>query len=230
MRKINPDAVRADFDAAADEVRALYEATIAAMPAEQARISQMAEQSVLMLGVLFEGFVTDLLAAYVNRDSSTLVVDLEQRMRQSLSSRFGAAAVAAISTIAFKAHLDKAESYAVLDKEGRNFSYGDAAGLVGKAGQVLTPAHAAGFVALDAADLAILDAMKLMRHWVAHRSTTAKTSMNDALGSADLPAELQRGTRQINNLGAHLKAQAGAPPTPRVLHYIAQVRRIGAAL
>jgi hypothetical protein len=226
MRKIDPDGVRDDFIAAITWVEALGGLVEDAPGAPQ----QLSELQLLAAVVYWEGFLTDLFVAYLNRDSARFTNDLRQRISQSVEGKFGRTAAANVS---FKVgpHLNRDTVINLLDPQGRNLSFSSADDLLAKARQLLPRATAQRFEAtLRRGDRALIDAWTAIRNFVAHRSRAAKSEMNRALADQRLRGCFRRGVNQINSVGRYLCARSAPGYRPRLEIILRKMRRFARRL
>ncbi len=214
-----------DFINALEEVKKLYEARGDSFT--KAQTSGLAEQSLMVASVLWEGYVGDLFVAYINRDSSMLLGWLRGRIETSVKAKFGSETWNHVR-LAFPKHLNKDAIYGLLDPDDKNLTFSSAKKMVQKAEEALVDDHARVFRSLSKVDEAVIDATKAMRNFVAHRSESSKKVMNEALGDNNLPNCLRRGRQSIHNLGAHLKASHGG--RPRIIVHLGELRRIANTL
>ncbi len=204
MRKIDPNGVREDFTAAVQSIAALTFLLEDVPPAAR----QAIELQLLSAVVLWEGFITDLFVAYVNRDSHRFTEDLRTRIIRSVRDKFGDVA-AAKTVVTLPAHLDRLTVVGLLDPVGRNLSFASAQDLVATARRILPTAASNRFARLRPVDRASIDAWTAIRNFVAHRSRSAKNRMNKALVVPHLPGVLRRGPYYVRSVGRYLAARTG---------------------
>ncbi|WP_341711532.1 hypothetical protein [Erythrobacter sp.] len=208
MRKISPDGVWQDFESQLDEQSDHYNASWETF--EDAIHRKIAtENYALAIGVMFEGFVNDLIFAYANRDCSRVMRHLEDSLKESFRgnskvekayNKFGE----------FKArdHLTKDELKDILDSEGRNTSFPTFAAIEDRASQWLADEHRNKFSNLNAQRKAIIDAVIAVRNNLAHRSKSSLDRLNDALQAGPLHGTgLQRNVNRIQQAGHYLKSR-----------------------
>lgn len=208
VRKISPESVRDDFRGQLSDLTTFHNAGFAAF-ATEADQSTLTEHSLLAAAVTWEGFVSDMFIAHINRDATRF----KEHLRASFETHVNAAATPkrvfdAFGVITFPTHLTKANVQALADSFGNNITFPNFAELEQRAGTWLVPAHAAKFTGLTAQQKAIVDAVIALRNHIAHRSQRSLDAMNDALARGALhPTGIQRLANRFHNVGAWLKAR-----------------------
>ena len=217
MRKINPDGVWKDFATQLDEQAAFHTHSWNVLSKETDR-KIATENYILTLGVLFEGFINDLIFAYANRDCAKVMQHLESSIRQTLESNEKAtAAFDSFAEFKHRLHLNKEELRAILDPSGRNTSFRDYTAIEKRAGQWLVAAHVDRFARLSATQKAIIDLTIALRNNLAHRSKSSLDRLNDVLQLGPLHGTgLQRSGNRVKQAGVYLKSrvagvQGGTP-------------------
>ena len=123
MRKISPIDVKSDFDEQLSTVEEFYQIGRQAFSTARNQ-STFVEHSLLAAAVIWEGFVSDLFVAYVNRDPARF----KQHMQDSLNHHLGPRSKQRrifdeFGSLAFPAHLTKAQVIELLDAEGNNLTF-----------------------------------------------------------------------------------------------------------
>lgn len=208
MRKQNPADIRSDFEKALDDVTATANEVLGATLANGATFSRKttkmtAESSLLTAAILWEGFVSDLMVAYVNGDSSGYAAYAEQQLLKQAQSKYGADIVQSVS-VTMTTHIKVVRVRELLDDKGYNVTFKSVRELVDAAQNWLTQADAQKFTALSQGQRATLDAAHALRNFLAHRSKASKERMATALAYGALPAGLGRGTNDIHDVGSFL--------------------------
>ena len=208
MRKISPEGVRDDFRQQLADLITFHNTGFADFSTD-ADQSTLTEHSLLASAVTWEGFVSDMFIAYINRDATRF----KQHLQDSFDAHLKAAAKPkrvfdSFGKIAFPRHLKKADVQALADNVGNNITFPNFSELEQRANIWLVPAHAAKFTASTAQQKAIVDAVIALRNHIAHRSERSLDAMNDALAAGALnPTGIQRGANRFHNVGAWLKAK-----------------------
>jgi hypothetical protein len=212
MRKINPADVIDDFKSQLDELSSYFDrvaAAIAGTQSEQSDLSLLAEQTFVSAAVAFESFVSDLFVAFINRDSSKLQSEYESRIKESVKSKFAQWHADQLKFSTVK-HLSVDQIIEIMDKDGRNISFPTAAKMKAETAAWLLKDYADLFKNLTANDEAVVDCMKAVRDFIAHRSDSAKDRMNDELqkiGNVPPNENLGRGLQKVHYIGSFLKAE-----------------------
>ncbi len=208
MRKISPDGVWNDFAAQLDEQFAYYQSSWNTLKgADDRKIAT--ENYILTIGVMFEGYVNDLVFAYANRDCSKVMQHLENSLRACLQTVPKAeAAFNKFGDFKHRDHLTKSDLKEILDPEGRNTSFPDFAAIEDRANQWLAPAHAQKFTNLNAQQRAVINAAIAARNNLAHRSKSSLDRLNVVFNAGALhPTGLKRNVNLIQQAGHYLKAR-----------------------
>lgn len=88
MRKMRPGDVVDDFQSQITELQSYYTrvaSSLRGIPTAKADTSRLAEQTFVSAVVAFEGFLSDLMIAYLNRDPSKYQATKNAAITQSLS-------------------------------------------------------------------------------------------------------------------------------------------------
>lgn len=227
MRKISPEAVRDDFRQQLQDLAAFHQTGFAAFTTDSDQSTQT-ERSLLAAAVSWEGFVSDMFIAYINRDATRF----KQHLTQSFNDHLDTAAKPrrvfdSFGKLDFPRHLKKADVQALADNVGNNITFPNYAELERRAGAWLIPAHAAKFSGLTAQQKAVIDAGIALRNHIAHRSQRSLDAMNNTLAAGALyPTGIQRGPNRFHMVGAWLKARPVGSPSTRfdlVMHVLDSV-------
>jgi len=205
---VSPENVIADFETQLAELERFYTTGFVAFNGNKTNQSILTEHSLLAVAVAWEGFVSDLFIAYINRDAT--------RFKEHLKNSFETT-VLAVSTpkrvyenyvsLNFPIHIKKAEIHALADGIGNNITFPNFESLESKASTWLVGAHASKFAGLSSHRKAVVDSLISLRNHIAHRSQRSLDAMNDTLAKGVLyPTGLQRGANKFHNVGAWLKA------------------------
>jgi hypothetical protein len=212
MRKVDPADVRTAFKSELNEILAGYRRTAMALLGTghaQADISRLSSGTFLVCYVAFERFVSDILLAYLNRDFSIYRKDLQSRVLQSVEGKFKKP-VARRTRVRIPDHPSVAEVEAFVAADGRNVTFSDTKALKERAASWLGKSYAARIGSLSRGDAAIVDAAHSIRDFIAHRSPSSRSWMNEKLRaiSAGPTAirHLGRGVNEIHSVGSFLKA------------------------
>lgn len=233
MRKIRPGDVIDDFKDQLEDLEKFYDRVSGRLHGtkhEKADQSRLAELTFMSMAVATEGFLSDLSVSFINRDSSAFRSDIEARMNQSISSKFGPWVAEQVDTGLGK-HLKAEEVWSALAPEGRNLPVTDPAKLRKNADKFFAGRYLQAVKNLTKADERLLEAVRRTRNYVAHRSAASKQEMNEALkalGKDSGNKSLKRGDYKIHKVGAYLKAKKGGKP--RLKRYGERLRQIAEKL
>lgn len=223
MRKISPIDVKDSFDSLITEVEEFYNKAEVALRSDKDK-SLLAENTFLSSAVLWEGFLSDLFIAYINRDSTEYEVHLTRSFEQNLEGK-QKRIYDSFGRLNFPSHLDKATVTSLLDEQGFNVTFFSSAQMKQRANVWLSQQHRQGIRQLTNLEQATIDAWICIRNYIAHRSKGAIDRMNDALVSQHLNGTgLQRGQNQVYRIGAFLKAQQAG--RPRLLTFVSYMKAI----
>lgn len=220
MRKASPDGIFRDFMEALKEVGDSY------LMVEESELplkskKHIAEYSLLAAMVLWEGFLSDLIVAYINQDGS--------RFRAYVSSRFQLSTKDPIAKEVLKAevvqvglprHLTVDQIRSYLDPKGGNIAFSSISEMKKSVGMWLSPEHAKPFLCLDSGLESGLEAARAVRNYLGHRSARSKVAMQLALAAPAMFPRIARGKVKVHDVGAFLRAKPEYPFTPRIVLYV----------
>ena len=159
LRKISPEGVRDDFRSQLNALTAFHNTGYAAYATDADR-STLTEHSLLSAAVAWEGFVSDMFIAYINRDPTRFKQHLQDSFNEHLRTADKPQRVFdAYGTLTFPKHLSKADVQALADSVGNNITFSNFEKLEDKASTWLIAAHAAKFSGLTPAQKAAVDAV-----------------------------------------------------------------------
>jgi hypothetical protein len=231
MRKIKPEDVRTDFASGMADIRGFYEAARAAIAGDRDR-TFLVESTLLSAAVLWEGFVSDLFLAYINRDSSQFAVHLRLALTQALDGKAKAQRVIdSFAAIQIPEHLSRSQISDLIDPRGGNITFRNYADLRAGAERFLTAANRQGIDGRPAPEQRTIDALIAVRNHLAHRSQQSYDTMNEVLHDGALHTTgLRRGPNKVTKVGPWLKAQPTQQQPPRIEIFLARLDAIAAAI
>lgn len=214
MNKLNPTKIATTFEAEIDELLAYYlraRTAFGSAPTAKADVSLLSEQVFLFAAISFEGALSDIYFAYVNKDSSLFLANKEQKIKSAISEAFGPWYSSKV-TIPYVKHLSADDLYPLLDPRGYNITFHNMRNMVAQAKKNLLPAFGAKYKTLTPAQRKLGDCVKYLRNYMAHRSDSGFQSMTDALASLPTayPSLARSKTHRVNSVGAYLKSWTGA--------------------
>lgn len=207
MRKISPTDVQDDFLKQLVELSRFHNACMTAL-ATASDHSRLNEHSLLAAAVAWEGFVSDMLIAYINRDATRFKKHLKDSFETHVNSATTPSQVyGSFASLSFPRHLTKENVQRLANSGGNNITFPNFAELEVGAGKLLAADHAAKFIALSAQQKAVVNAVIALRNHVAHRSRRSSEAMNTALNQGALHhSGIKRGPNKFHDVGAWLKA------------------------
>ncbi len=215
MNKLNPKSVAKAFQKEIDQLLEYYDRATSALrglTTESNDISLLNEQVFLSAAVSFEGALSDLYFAYINKDSSCFFAAKEQKIKDSLTETFGSWYSSKISIPHLK-HIKTDELYPLLDPRGYNITFQNTRSMVAQARKNLRPDFAIKYKAITVHQRKLADCIKCIRNYIAHRSDSGFDSMTKALSSlSNGPySPLSRSSDyRVNSVGAYLKSSTVA--------------------
>lgn len=137
--------------------------------------------------VTWEGFVSDMFIALINRDATRFKQHLKDAFEAHLNTVSKQRRVFdAFGSLDFPQHLRKADVQAFADNVGNNITFPNFAELEQKVSIWLVPAHASKFNGLTVQQKAVINAVVALRNHIAHRSQRSLDAMNDTLAAGAL--------------------------------------------
>jgi hypothetical protein len=220
MRKINPADVKADFAAGVGDIWTYYAAANARLSSDKHK-TILAETTFLAVCVLWEGFLSDLMIAYVNRDSTRFTQHLKDvsadgrtTKQKTIFDLYG--------SMTIPAHISKPDIIKIVDENGNNITFSHYGDLIDCAKRWLTDTNSAGIRGVSGQNKAVINAAICLRNHIAHRSDRSLKAMNDALEKGALHGTgLKRGVNSVRHVGSYLKAAAPGAGGSRMAVYVA---------
>ena len=214
MRKTDLAGVLSDFEDQLKQQSDFYDETWGVFP-DAAHRKIASENYALAIGVMFEGFVNDLIIAYANRECSKVMEHLRNSLEECLRNNAKAKATfEQFGEIRDPKHLTVEKLRAILDSEGRNTSFHNYDAIEKRATQWLAAPHKQRFTMLDHQDRAIVNVLIAVRNNLAHRSKKSLDRLNEVLLAGPLHnTGLQRNRNRVRQAGHYLKANSSAGET-----------------
>ncbi|MCA3223205.1 MAG: hypothetical protein ING41_12580 [Burkholderiales bacterium] len=230
MRKISPNDVKSDFIDQLAALEGFYHTGFGKFSTDRDR-STLTEQSLLAAAVLWEGFVSEMFIAYINRDAARFKAHLHASFAEHVAlapkqqrtfETFGA--------LTFPEHLTKSDVQTLADGIGNNITFPNFAELEQRAKTWLVPNHANKFRSLSAQQKAVINAVIALRNHIAHRSPRSLDAMNEVLAAGALHATgIRRTANRFHNVGAWLKAVPVGRQESRFVTIVRVLNDVGAA-
>lgn len=228
MRKLNPASLKADFGSSLVALRTFY-ADASLQLVSDSQHTFLVENTLLAAAVQWEGFVSDLLVAYINRDSSRFAVHLSDALREGLTAK-QSAIYDRFASLSVPKHLKKADIEGLADVYGNNITFSNFAALEDKAKSWLVKADADRFRNRTPLQKAVVNALIAVRNHIAHRSDRSLLAMNEAMRSGALqPTGLRRGQNKVHHVGTYLKARVAPTYRPRLDVFLTELAAVAQA-
>lgn len=229
MRKMNSADIKNDFTQSLAALNSFYSTTSAALTLES-QITFLTENTLMAAAVLWEGFISDLLIAYINRDSTRFATHLKDALETGLSDK-QKTILTKYTALNVPKHLKKAEILSLVDTNGNNITFSHFDELVTQAKSWLATVDADRFKNRTAREKAIVNSLIALRNHLAHRSDRSHEAMNVALSKGGLHATgLQRARKKVNNVGTYLKSIAPKKNVTRLEIFLSELQSIAVAL
>ena len=214
MRKVRPGDVIDDFQSQLADLDSYFQRVVGVLTGthnEKSDVSTLAEQTMVTLATALEGFLSDLFLAYLNSNSTKFQESYENSVRQSIQSKYGIwhADRLTYSTVR---HIKLSDLQLLIDPTGWNVTFKEAQMLKTRAAEWLIQVHRNRVNSLSIDDDRVIDTVKVIRDFIAHRSRGAKDRMNTGLEAIDQGPpnqNLGRGDNEIQHVGPFLKAVFG---------------------
>lgn len=228
VRKIMPTSVRDDYLAQLANINTFHQKGLIAFTSD-ADESTLTEHSLLAIAVAWEGFISDMFIAFINRDSTRFLTHMEQSFSHHLSgsgtpqrvfNKFG--------KLEIPNHLKKKEVMELANSIGNNITFPNYSELESKAKTWLTGPHFAVFKSVPGPQKAVINLLISLRNHIAHRSQRSFDAMNESmLVGALYPTGLQRQANKIQNVGAWLKSKPIGSAETRLAIILRELNTIG---
>lgn len=229
MRKMDPTDVKGDFQTSLVTLNSFYTATSAALSLDSQR-TFMTENTLMAAAVLWEGFISDLLVAYINRDATRFRMHLKDALEHGLTTK-QATILERYAPLNIPTHLSKAEIQELVDRSGNNITFSNFGALIDQTKVWLVQADADKFKSRSAKEKAVVNALIAVRNHLAHRSERSHRAMNETLSLGVLQTTgLRRGQRNINHVGAYLKAIVPKKNVTRLEVFLAELHTLAGTL
>ena len=218
MRTQDPANIRTDFDASLADVETAFNASEASVPNDAAK-KLIAEFSFVAAATLSEGFLSDLFVAYINRNSEKFRAYLLGKMEIETKDDYAKRATQHVDRS--MPHLSVEKIKDILDPTGYNVTFPTTDKMKEAAGKWLADADRVRFTSMSAQQCAMIDLIKSLRNFLAHRSQAADITMQGVLVAVDLPPELKRGNNNVADVAHTCAIQNNQC---RLLHCLVRIR------
>lgn len=228
VRKRDPNDVIDDYKALLDSSLTTWRATCQQVSTDALRKAASAD-AFLNAAIGWETFRSDWHIAAINRDSSAFVLDLAERVEQSVAARWPGLRNRVSLSVPVHPSLNLVRD--LLDPEGGNISFGERDRWTARVERELADPYRSVILAMSDRDHRLIRAVVAIRDCLTHRSVKASDAMNVALTNlAFADRGLRRNQQRVrpSGIGAYLFAQAGR--RRRVELYHQRLRDIAEAL
>jgi hypothetical protein len=193
---------------------------------EEALRTLMAEQLMLNSAIMWEGFVSDLLLAYIQMQPQAALDNIALRVRQSLKDKHGDV-VARLAPLRVPPEMSAATVAAIVDSKGLNLTAPSAARLTALANNLLAANYARLF-AFERVDSELIDLTIATRNYLAHRSRRSLGEWREKVSSLN-EAENSCFSTTAQRVGTYLK-QRDADNTERVIVFVERLAELSLRL
>lgn len=224
MRTANPNNIRDDFLSGLKDIEDALNDITGKGVSPKSRL-HVVEYSYLAASILLEGFISDLLVAYINKKNGPFVNYVIKSMKIETADELSKRA-SQFATIDIGSHLTLDNIRKILDPRDWNVSFTNTGDLKAKANQWLDAPYNGQYNSLSAPHGALLEATKATRNYLAHRSGASKKLMQSALTHKDLAVDFRRGKNQVNSVGSFLDSTPPGLHKTRLSYYLSELRTI----
>lgn len=215
MNKLSPANIASAFELEVEELLAYCSRASTAFRSTntaKSDISLLNEQVFLFAAISFEGALSDIYFAYINKDSSRFLAKKEQKIKDAVATEFGPWYSAKVS-IPHQKHMAADDLYPLLDPRGYNITFSNMRNMVVQARRNLSPNFSAKYRTLTPAQRKLGDCVKHLRNYMAHRSNTGFENMTNSLASLSgttFTVLSRSKSHRVNSVGAYLKSRTGS--------------------
>jgi hypothetical protein len=185
---------------------------VAKHPKKQSLVNMLVEQCVLSVSVLWEGFIHDLIVAYIEQRPDECVRFHKDRVTQSIKEKNQI--FLTWITINVPAVLSKAEIESMVDPKGWNITAESAAVLSKLTNQIL-PGGVARKFALNEPDGKFVDLTISMRNYLSHHSVGSLNIMKQKLAEYQKVEKKSPLRGKFTEMGPYLMRQLKGAPGSR---------------
>ena len=227
---MDPGRVRASFDAQLGETITFYQ-TVKSSLKSDADITRLSAMTLISAATIWEGFLSDLIIAYINRDPTQFTIHLEHAFKEDMSDKQKEIQGRYAPFLA-PTNIDRATIASLIDKDGNNVTFSNAAALKKGAKRWISTANLAGINALTSQQMAIINLWAALRNHIAHDSERSRDALKHAVSRGALHGTgLHRAQNAIHTPGVYLKSKHQQPAgNPRIEEILRHMRGIAAAI
>lgn len=227
---MDPDRVRASFDIQLGENITFYQTVKGSLKSE-ADITKLCALTMIAAAATWESFLSDLIIAYINRDPSQFAIHLERALKEDMSDK-QKEIQGRYAPFSAPTNVDRTTIAALIDSDGNNITFSNAAALKKGAKRWVSAANLAGINALTDQQMAIINLWIALRNHIAHDSERSRDALKDAVSRGELHGTgLHRAQNAIHTPGVYLKSKHQQPVGyPRIEEILRHMRLIAAAI
>lgn len=229
MRKVDPSAIRSDFDREIISLEAFLLESLDSEASQKNR-SLLAELVFHRSYVAFESFLSAWIFGAINRNSNAYIECRITEISELVQKKFSKWDLDHIN-FSHPKHLHAADVRALVDRDGRNLTFGSMRELQQLCNSWLAVPYKTKLRNVRPQSLQIIDAAKSIRNCIAHQSPSSFKEMNSQLqrlGHRRNTSGLARKVNSVKNVGAYLKSKHGGKM--RVEMFLSEFRLFGEQL
>lgn len=230
MRTMNPALVRASFNSQVTEALTFYQSTRRLLTSD-ADVTKFSALTMVSLATSWEGFVSDLFVAYINRDPTQFAAHLENALTEGLSDK-QKEIQKRYAKFVRPGNVDRSTISTLIDPNGNNITFSNVVDLKDGSNRWLSAASRAGIEAITDQQGAIINLWIALRNHIAHDSERSRDALKAAVSKGVLHGTgLHRATNAIHTPGVYLKSLDTQPGgVPRIEKIADHMRNIGNTL
>lgn len=227
---MDPTRVRETFDSQIEETIAFFQ-TVKGFLKLDADITKLCALTMISAATTWESFLSDLIIAYINRDPSRFATHLEDTFKQDMNEK-QKEIQKRYAPFSAPTNIDRASIAALIDSNGNNITFSNAAALKKGAKRWVSAANFTRINALTKKQMAIIDLWIALRNHIAHDSKRSREALKKAVSRGNLHGTgLHRKQNAIHSPGVYLKSKHKQPEgNPRIEEILRHMREIAAVI
>ena len=230
MRTMDPTRVRETFDSQMAETITFFQ-TVKGFLKSDADITKLCALTMISAAATWESFLSDLIIAYINRDPSRFADHLEETLKHDMNDK-QKEIQKRYAPFSAPTNIDRASIAALIDSNGNNITFSNAAALKKGAKRWVSAANLDGINALTKKQMAIIDLWIALRNHIAHGSKRSRDALKQVVSRGYLRGTgLHRAQNVIRLPGVYLKSKHKQPVgNLRIEEILRHMREIAAAI
>ncbi|WP_124180368.1 hypothetical protein [Pseudomonas aeruginosa] len=226
MRTADPQNIKADFLKGLRDVEDVLNG-VSGTNLGVASKNLVVEYAFLGASILLEGFISDLFVAYINKKNEKFVGYLTSRMNISSDDSYARQAINNNhASVDIGSHLTVEAIRNILDPKSYNITFPTAGEMKASANKWLSAPYDGQIAGISARHSSMLDAIKSIRNYLAHRSSYSSVTMQASLIGKNLPAQFKRNKKKVEKVGYFLESMGVGYKVRRVDFFISELRDI----